>query len=78
MKSLFKFSLLAAIIISGKIAKQQTAQPAVAQRTHVTAAPKMPVVLAHETTTAAPVKNPRQQSQNQTQPTNSGIIIEMY
>ena len=68
--------MLVAIIISGKIAKQQAVPPAIVKQKTVSSAPKTPVVLAHESTNATPVKTTRRQ--DQAHPTNSGIVIEMY
>lgn len=76
MKSFFKFTLLAAIIIIGKMAKQQPSQAPIAQRVKAANVAKMPVVMARETTTMAPVKSSNKLTRSQQ--TSSGIITELY
>lgn len=75
MKSLLKFTLLSALIISGKLAKQP-APAAVAQTTNTNVTPDTSVVLVHQITVAAPVQPIRQQAQPQQ--SGTGLLAEMF
>jgi hypothetical protein len=75
MKSLLKFTLLSALIISGKLAKQP-APVATAKAVEFTTAPDTSVVLVHQVLTSEPVKPSRQQPQPQQG--GSGLIAEMF
>jgi hypothetical protein len=55
MKSLLKFTLLSALIISGKLAKQSPTI-AVAQNVETTTAPDTTVVFVHQVTSTEPAK----------------------
>lgn len=73
MKSLLKFTLLFALIISGRLAKQATF-------TAVTPMPEVsapPVVLVHQVLTSEPVKSPKPKPQVE-QPGGSGLLAEMF
>ena len=74
MKSLFKFALLAALIIGGKLAKQPVSAVAV-QPIQTKAAPDTSIVLVHQVLTSEPVKPARAKAQPQS---GSGLIVEMY
>lgn len=72
MKSLLKFTLLFALIISGKLAKQFTFIAAAS-------APEVstPVMLVHQVLTSEPVKRPKKKAQIEQQ-TGSGLLAEMF
>ena len=73
MKSLFKFALLSALIVGGRLAKQPA--PAImAQATP--AANNGSVVLVHQVLTSEPV--PPAQEQNQPQHSGNGLIAELF
>ena len=73
MKSLFKFALLSALIIGGRLAKQP-APATVAQ----TAPPTNngSVVLVHQVLTSEPV--PPAPAQNPPPPSGNGLIAELF
>lgn len=73
MKSLFKFALLSALIVGGRLAKQP-APATMAQATPV--ANNGSVVLVHQVLTSEPV--PPAQEQNQPQPSGNGLIAELF
>ena len=75
MKTLLKFTLLSALIIGGKLAKQ----PALASVTPATATQITKgnsIVMVHQVLTSEPVK-PAQQP-NQQQASGSGILAELF
>ena len=75
MKSLLKFALLAAIIISGKFAKHP--EPAIiVQNTKLVNQPNTSVVYVHQVLTSAPVKSTRGQAQPEQ--SGSGLLAEMF
>lgn len=76
MKSVFKFTLLAALIVTGKLVKQpvqSVARQSVEAKGAVNSAP---VVLVHQVLTSEPVKPAREQ--DQPQQSGSGLIAEMF
>ena len=75
MKSLLKFTLLSALIISGKLAKQ-TAPLAVAQTVQTTSVPDTSVVFVHQVTTAEPLKPSQEKAQPQQ--TSSDLLANMF
>jgi hypothetical protein len=75
MKSLLKFSLLTALIISGKLAKQP-APAAVAQTVKTQTAPDSSMILVHHVYTAEPAQSGREKAQPQ--PSGSGLLAEMF
>ena len=75
MKSLLKFSLLSALIIGGKLAKQP-APATTAQTVHTAPVADTSVVLVHQVLTSEPVKPAREQ--DQPQQSGSGLIAEMF
>ena len=79
MKSLFKFALLSALIIGGKLAKQPTSA-AIAEKSATPNAAYSPVVLVRENKPYTPVKVAQRKAQPEPapQPTESGIITEMF
>ena len=74
MKSLFKFALLSALIVGGRLAKQP-APAAMAQATQA-AANSGSVVLVHQVLTSEPV--PPAKEQNQPQHSGNGLIAELF
>ncbi len=75
MKSLLKFTLLLALIVGGRLAKQPV--PAVtAQTVESSVAPDTSVVLVHQVLTSEPVK-PTQEPV-QPQHSGSGLLAEMF
>ena len=80
MKSVFKFCLLSALIISGKLAKP-SAPVAVAQMAEARVAPDTSVVLVHQVLTSEPVKptHPGTDAEHeQSQNSGNGLITEMF
>jgi hypothetical protein len=75
MKSLLKFSLLTALIISGKMAKQ-AAPATVAQTANTQSAPSSSVVLVHQVYGNEPVQTGRQKAQPQQ--SGSGFLAKMF
>lgn len=76
MKSVFKFALLAALIVSGKLVKQP-AQVNVRQENAVKSINNSAsVVLVHQVLTSEPVKPAREQ--DQPQQSGNGLIAEMF
>ncbi|WP_210519168.1 hypothetical protein [Hymenobacter terricola] len=75
MKSLFKFTLLSAIIISGKLAKQP-APVVVNQAIETKTQSDTSVVLVHQVLTSEPVKPAPEHSQPQQ--SGSGLLAEMF
>ena len=67
MKTLFKFTLLSALIISGKLAKQSAPAPVTTQATT-----SNPIVLVHQVLTSEPVQ-PAQQPLS-----GSGLLAELF
>jgi hypothetical protein len=74
MKSLFKFALLSALIVGGRLAKQP-APVAMAQAKSATAS-RGPVILVHQVLTSEPV--PPAKEQNQPQHSGNGLIAELF
>ncbi len=74
MKSLFKFALLSALIIGGRLAKQP-ATATTAQAT-TTTTNNGSVVLVHQVLTSEPV--PASQEQNPPQHSGNGLIAELF
>jgi hypothetical protein len=75
MKSLLKFTLLSALIISGKLAKQ-AAPAAVAQSVETQATPTTSVIMVHQVLTSEPVKPAREQAQPQQ--SGNGLLAELF
>lgn len=76
MKSLFKFALLSALIIGGRLVKQP-APTAMAQASHAKpAATTSSVVLVHQVLTSEPV--PPAKEQTQSQHSGNGLIAELF
>ena len=73
MKSVFKFALLAALIVTGKLVKQPAQSVALQS---VEAKSAAPVVLVHQVLTSEPVKPAREQEQPQQ--SGNGLIAEMF
>ena len=76
MKSVFKFALLAALIVTGKLVKQPTQSVALQSVEVKRAAGTTPIVLVHQVLTSEPVK-PAQEQEQQPQSGN-GLIAEMF
>ena len=74
MKSLFKFALLSALIVGGRLAKQPTPVP-VAQAAPA-AANNGSVVLVHQVLTSEPV--PAAPEQDPPQHSGNGLIAELF
>ena len=74
MKSLFKFALLSALIIGGRLAKQP-ASTSMAQA-QLVPANNGSVVLVHQVLTSEPV--PANQEQNPPQHSGNGLIAELF
>ena len=74
MKSLLKFAALAALLISGKLAKQP--MPAVMVRNEAVTSPENSVVLVHQVLTSEPVLP----AQKPTSSPNggSGLLAELF
>ncbi|GAC1379004.1 MAG: hypothetical protein NVS3B25_10310 [Hymenobacter sp.] len=75
MKSLAKFTLLSALIISGRLAKQP-APVAVAQNVETTAAPDTSLVMVHQISNSEPAKTSRERPQSQQG--GIGVLAEMF
>ena len=75
MKSLLKFSLLTALIISGKLAKQP-APVAVAQTVKTQLPPDSSMILVNHVYTAEPAQPGREKAQPQQ--SGSGLLAEMF
>lgn len=75
MKSLLKFTLLLALIISGKLAKQP-AGAAVSQTIETKAAPDTSMVFVNQITAAEPAKTAEEK--NQEQQGNAGLLADMF
>ena len=75
MKTLLKFTLLSALIISGKLAKQPAHAIATPAATTQTTTGNS-IVMVHQVLTSEPVK-PAQQS-TQEQPSGSGLLAELF
>ena len=77
MKSFFKFALLATLIIIGKLAKQP-APIATAQTVETKSTSGSSVVMVHQVLTSEPVKPAREQQQELSQQSGSGMLAEMF
>jgi len=75
MQSFLKFTLLLALIISGKIAKEAS-PAAVAKNTEAQTAPDLSVVYVHQLMLSHPVKPAQQQVQSQ--PSGSRLLAELF
>ena len=75
MKTLLKFTLLSALIISGKLAKQP-AQAAIAQKEISQTAPDSSMVMVHQVLTSEPVQPAQEPARPQ--PSGSGLLAEMF
>ncbi|MFC7666165.1 hypothetical protein ACFQT0_00975 [Hymenobacter humi] len=75
MKSLLKFTLLSALIISGKLAKQNAA-PAVAQSVETTSVPDTSLVFEHQVIPAEPAKS--SQDKAQLQPSTPDLLANLF
>lgn len=73
MKSLFKFALLSALIVGGRLAKQP-APATVAKAAPATNSSQ--VVLVHQVLTSEPV--PPTKEQNPPQHSGNGLIAELF
>ncbi|GAA3985513.1 hypothetical protein [Hymenobacter antarcticus] len=76
MKSILKFTLLAALIVTGKVVKQPEQAVAKQPVEAKGAANSAPVVLVHQVLTSEPVKPAREQEQPQQ--SGNGLIAEMF
>jgi hypothetical protein len=74
MKTLFKFSLLLALIIGGKVAKQTPPATVAAKTTTVNAQQPTSVVLVHQVLTSEPVVP----ASHSFRPDNGGGIVGMF
>ena len=74
MKSLFKFALLSALIVGGRLAKQPA--PVATAQAAPAAANNGSVVLVHQVLTSEPV--PPTKEQNQPQHSGNGLIAELF
>ena len=74
MKSLFKFALLSALIVGGRLAKQSA--PATTAQALPAATNNGSVVLVHQVLTSEPV--PEAKEQNQPQHSGNGLIAELF
>ena len=74
MKSLFKFALLFALVIGGRLAKQPV--PASIVQTTPAQANNGAVVLVHQVLTSEPV--PAAKEQNLSQHSGNGLIAELF
>ncbi|MDQ2792479.1 MAG: hypothetical protein M3Y12_00510 [Bacteroidota bacterium] len=74
MKSLFKFALLSALIVGGRLAKQPA--PATVAKATVVPANNGSMVLVHQVLTSEPV--PPAKEQNQPQHSGNGLIAELF
>ena len=77
MKSLLKFTLLAALIIGGKIAKKNDTAP-IAGNVSTKTTPYAPVVRERGVQPLTPVKVSQRKPQPEQQPVESGLIIDMF
>ena len=75
MKSLLKFALLSALIISGKLYKPSN-PTTIVQNVEATTVPDSSVVLVHQLLTAEPAKPT--QVPVQTQQSGSRLLAEMF
>ena len=73
MKSVFKFALLSALIVGGRLSKQ--AAPATMAQV-AAATPNGSVVLVHQVLTSEPVPAPKEQTQPQH--SGNGLIAELF
>jgi len=77
MKSLLKFTLLSALIITGKLAKDSALVPVVQAPVQTTkTTPNPSVVMVHETLTSQPV--PQHREQAQPQQSGNGLLAELF
>ena len=74
MKSLFKFALLSALIVGGRLAKQSA--PASAAQAIPAQTNNGSVVMVHQVLTSEPV--PPAKEQNQPQHSGNGLIAELF
>ena len=76
MKSVFKFALLASLIVTGKLIKQPNratvGQPVKAKSANNSTS----VVMVHQVLTSEPVKPVREKEQPQQ--SGNGLIVEMF
>ena len=75
MKSLLKFTLLSALIIGGKLAKQP-AQAVGTQKSTTRPAAENSMVMVHQVLTSEPV--PPAQEPTQRQISGSGLLAELF
>ena len=75
MRTILKFTLLSALIIGGKLAKQP-AQAVGTQKITTRLAADNSMVMVHQVLTSEPV--PRAQESAQRQTTGSGILAELF
>ena len=75
MKTLLKFTLLSALIISGKIAKQP-AQATAAKKPATEATANNSIILVHQVLTSEPVQPVQEPTQRQT--SGSGLLAELF
>ena len=76
MKSVLKFALLAALIVSGKLVKQPAQASVTQQNDAKIVNNSASVVLVHQVLTSEPVKPAREQ--DQPQQSGNGLIAEMF
>ncbi|WP_125921735.1 hypothetical protein [Hymenobacter lapidarius] len=75
MKSLLKFTLLAALIISGKLTKQ-TSTASAAQTIETKTTPNTLMVFVNQTTALEPTKTNDEKSTKQQ--SNAGLLADMF
>ena len=76
MKSVFKFALLASLIVTGKLIKQPSQVAAGQSVAAKSVKNSTSVVLVHQVLTSEPVKPTREQPQPQQ--SGNGLIAEMF
>ena len=75
MKSLLKFTLLSALIIGGKLAKQ-TAPAAAAKTIETKTAPDTSMVFVNRITVLKPIKNGEEKNKGQQK--NVALLVDMF
>ena len=76
MKSLLKFTLLSALIISGKLVKQYNPATPNVQAVEAKNYQNPSIVLVHQSLTSEPVQPTQEQAQPQQ--SGSGLLAEMF
>lgn len=75
MKPLFKFALLSALIVGGKLAKQP-ATTVVARKQVTKPANRNSIILVHQVLTSEPVQPTREK--DQPQQSGNGLLAELF